>query len=227
MQTVPAIATEHLNASRDFQVSQQWHKFALRLFPLPFGNQRLLDVGTGGGGVAAVAAEGGWKVTGIDIGPSNIDCLHQRGLDGEVVDLNGDFPFADASFSCATFIEVAEHLVRAEHAFAEISRVLVPGGKLLFTTPNNASYRRRIKALKGRAPDDEGYHFRFWVRRQLEQKLAAAGLMIEDANSYGYLPLIDTLTLHKIRTGKRSVFPISKRFEPLLADRFVWLLRKT
>jgi len=169
----------------------------------------------------------GWSVTGIDISRKNVEGLRQRGFDAEVVDLNGDFPFEPESFSCVTFIEVAEHLVRAEHAFHEISRVLAPEGKVLFTTPNNASYRRRLKALKGRAPDDEGYHFRFWVREQLERKWAEAGLRITAACSYGYLPFVDTLTLHKARTGKRRAFPIGERWESLFADRFVWLLAKT
>ena len=144
-----------------------------------------------------------------------------------MVDLNGDFPFDPESFNFVTFIEVAEHLVRAEHAFREISRVLAREGKVLFTTPNNASYRRRLKALKGRAPDDEGYHFRFWVKKELEGKLNASGLRVEERASYGYLPFVDTLTLYKLRTGKRRVFHIGERWEALFADRFVWLLAKT
>jgi SAM-dependent methyltransferase len=169
----------------------------------------------------------GWEVTGIDISPRNVEALRKRGFDAEAVDLNGDFPFEPESFSCVTFIEVAEHLVRAEHAFLEISRVLTPGGKVLFTTPNNASYRRRLKALKGRAPDDEGYHFRFWVKEQLERKWEEVGLRLIAAASYGYLPFVDTLTLYKARSGKRRAYPIGKRWESLFADRFVWLLAKT
>ena len=227
MDTIPAVPTVSLHAERDFQTDQRWHRFAFAILPPPFGNRKLLDVGCGGGGVAANGAGMGWHVTGIDISQKNIDSLCRRGFDAEVVDLNGDFPFEPGSFSCVTFIEVAEHLVRAEHAFHEISRVLTPEGKVLFTTPNNASYRRRLKALKGRAPDDEGYHFRFWVKKELESKLNAAGLRVEERASYGYLPFVDTLTLHKARTGKRQVFPIGKRWESIFADRFVWRLAKT
>ncbi len=224
--SIPAISQEHIEASRAFQIGQQWHKFAFEMFPAPFGNHRLLDVGCGGGGVAAKATALGWTATGIDIAPRNVDSLRNMGFDAEVVDLNGALPFPDRSFSCVTFIEVAEHLVRAEHTFSEISRVLIPGGKVLLTTPNNASYRRRLKALKGRAPDDEGYHYRFWVKKQLEAKLAKVGLYMKRSNSYGYLPLIDGITLYKIMTGKHRVFRIAHNFEPLFADRFVWLLQK-
>jgi len=227
MDRIPAVPPESLDVERGFQADQRWHRFATAIFPPPFGNRKLLDVGCGGGGVAAQAAEMGWKVTGIDISPRNVEALRRRGFDAEAVDLNGDFPFESASFSCVTFIEVAEHLVRAEHAFHEISRVLTPGGKVLFTTPNNASYRRRLKALKGRAPDDEGYHFRFWVKERLEGKWEAAGLRRSASASYGYLPFIDTLTLYKARFGRRRVVPVGERWEAIFADRFVWLLAKT
>ncbi len=227
MTSIPPDPPDVLDAERGFQTDQRWHQFALGSLPSPFGNRKLLDVGCGGGGVAARAAEMGWEVTGIDISPRNVEALRKRGFDAEAVDLNGDFPFEPESFSCVTFIEVAEHLVRAEHAFLEISRVLTPGGKVLFTTPNNASYRRRLKALKGRAPDDEGYHFRFWVKEQLERKWEEVGLRLIAAASYGYLPFVDTLTLYKARSGKRRAYPIGKRWESLFADRFVWLLAKT
>jgi len=226
MTSIPAVPPGVLDAERGFQTDQRWHEFALGILPSPFGNRKLLDVGCGGGGVAARAAGMGWEVTGIDISPGNVEALRQRGFEAEVVDLNGDFPYGRGSFSCITFIEVAEHLVLAEHAFSEISRVLAPEGKVLFTTPNNASYRRRIKSLKGRAPDDEGYHFRFWVKQQLEGKLEAVGLRVEATASYGYLPFVDTLTLHKAKTGKRRAYPIGRRWESLFADRFVWLLHK-
>ena len=226
MNTIPAIPQEYLEASRSSGTAMRWHKFAFELLPSPFGNNKLLDVGCGGGGVVAKAAESGWVATGIDLAPKNVESVKNMGFDAQVVDLNGVFPFPDQSFSCVTFIEVAEHLVRAEHAFSEISRVLLPGGKVIFTTPNNASYRRRFKALKGRAPDDEGYHFRFWVKDQLEAKLKNVGLFVERGNSYGYLPLIDTISLHKILTGKRRVFRIKRNNESLFADRFVWLLAK-
>lgn len=223
---IPAVPGDVLAANRGFQTSQQWHRFAFELLPVPFGNGRLLDVGCGGGGVSARAAAAGWKVTGIDISPGNVDAMRALGFDSRIVDLNGEFPFEDESFSCATFVEVAEHLVQAERAFSEISRVLAPGGKVLFTTPNNASYRRRLKALKGRAPDDEGYHFRFWVKDHLKSKWEAAGLHVTETNSYGFLPFVDTLTLYKARTGKRRIYRIGRRREALFADRFVWLLQK-
>lgn len=226
MCSVPAVPQGVLDADRGSHAEQRWHEFAFPLFPEPSGDRRLLDVGCGGGGVMRWAAARGWNVTGIDVSPQNVEAMRRMRFAAEVVDLNGDLPFRDASFDCVVFIEVAEHLVRAEHAFHEISRVVAPGGSVVFTTPNNASYRRRLKALKGRAPDDEGYHFRFWVKAELERKWEDAGLRVTAAASYGFLPVFDMLTFHKARTGKRRIFPISRRWESLFADRFVWRLTK-
>ncbi len=225
MDAIPAVPPDSLNAERGFQADQRWHRSAFAILPPRSA--------TGNCSMSVVAEEAsppmepeGWNVTGIDISPKNVEALRRRGFDSEVVDLNGDFPFLPETFTCVSFIEVAEHLVRAEHAFHEVSRVLTPGGKVLFTTPNIASYRRRLKALKGRAPDDEGYHFRFWVKEQLERKWEEAGLRVTATASYGYLPFVDTMTLYKARSGKRRVFTIGKRWEAIFADRFVWLLAK-
>lgn len=100
-------------------------------------------------------------------------------------------------------------------------------GGLLLTTPSNASYRRRIKALKGKAPDDEGYHFRFWVKEQRQERIESAGLRVEWTNSYEDIPFVDTLTLYKSRTGNRRNFRIGRNFESIFAGRFVWFLRKS
>lgn len=65
------------------------------------------------------SAAPGWEVTRIDISPGNVEAWQSPGIEIRVVDLDGKFPFEDGSFGCVTFIEVAEHLVLAEHAFSE------------------------------------------------------------------------------------------------------------
>jgi len=93
MTSIPPVPPDVLDVERSFQTDQGWHQFAFAILPPPFGNRKLLDVGCGGGGVAAHGAGMGWHVTGIDISPKNVEALRRRGFDAEVVDLNGDFPF--------------------------------------------------------------------------------------------------------------------------------------
>ena len=62
MDAIPAVPPDSLNAERGFQADQRWHRSAFAILPPPFGNLKLLDVGCGGGGVAARAAGMGWEV---------------------------------------------------------------------------------------------------------------------------------------------------------------------
>lgn len=102
-------------------------------------------------------------------------------------------PFPDASFDLVTANMVVEHLEQPEHEFAEILRVLRPGGRFLFHTPNSRGYivraarlvpealkRPLIRALEGRDASDV---FPTWYRANSESDVAAVakatGLEVE------------------------------------------------
>lgn len=62
-----------------------------------------------------------------------------------IMDIAADataLPFADASFDTVLCTEVIEHVPNPAQAFAEISRVLKPGGYLLLTTPQTWELHR-------------------------------------------------------------------------------------
>jgi SAM-dependent methyltransferase len=95
---------------------------------------RLLDVATGPGHLASVAAARGASVVGVDVSPSMVEIA--RGLypavefgDGDAEDL----PFPDADFDAVVMNYGLLHLSRPELAIAEASRVLRPGGRFAFT----------------------------------------------------------------------------------------------
>lgn len=48
-------------------------------------------------------------------------------------------PFADNSFDLVTANMVLEHLVEPRQVFDEIARILVPGGRFIFVTPNRTN----------------------------------------------------------------------------------------
>lgn len=94
--------------------------------------ERLLDVGTGPGFVAAAAVRLGAAVTAVDQSAVMVRLATQ--VDVEVVQAGADaLPFRDGSFTCAVAGYLLNHVPRAEAAVAELGRVLRPGGRFAFT----------------------------------------------------------------------------------------------
>lgn len=96
---------------------------------------RMLDVATGPGYVAAVAAERGASVVGLDVAPEMVALA--RGLHPgiEFHQGNAERPaFADASFDAVVGNFVVLHLGRPDQAVAEFARVLAPGGRVALST---------------------------------------------------------------------------------------------
>jgi SAM-dependent methyltransferase len=99
---------------------------------------RVLDIGCGIGGTARfMASRFGCRVTGVDLTPEYVATaailskwtgLADRLSFHETSAL--DMPFGDATFDRATVLHVGMNIADKAALFAEISRVLVPGGRL-------------------------------------------------------------------------------------------------
>ena len=97
------------------------------------GALQVLDVGTGEGQLARVAADAGARVVGIDPSRAQLTVARQRAggpayLRAEAVSL----PFPDGTFDAALACLVFEHIEGVDAAIAEVGRVLRPGGRFLF-----------------------------------------------------------------------------------------------
>jgi len=197
---------------------------ALELMPWPTpGRDRLLELGAGHCQIAQVLRRQGWQVHTADLESECVAHALALGFPATRLDLNEGVPFPDESFDFVVMLEVLEHVVRAERALGEIWRVLSPGGFLLFTTPNHAFYKSRIRALKGRPLGMEGEHYRFFVKIQLESLLADTGFRIVARNSSGHPPLLDGRWVRKLLRRERVLFRIPERLESTCAINFVWL----
>ena len=93
---------------------------------------------------------------------------------------NGDatrLPFADASFDRIIASEVLEHVPDDSAAFAELARVLKPGGTIAITVPAWLA-ERVCWALSDEyhAPYVEGGHVRIYASAELRARLQSVGL---------------------------------------------------
>ncbi|HEX2908845.1 MAG TPA: methyltransferase domain-containing protein [Phototrophicaceae bacterium] len=99
---------------------------------------RLLDAGCGPGGLVKEYAGMVKLVVGTDRYATTF--THLAEIPTLVEAALERLPYADNSFDLVTSSWVFEHLREPEITFAEIVRVLKPGGQFLFITPNKNNY---------------------------------------------------------------------------------------
>jgi SAM-dependent methyltransferase len=148
----------------------------------------VLDLGCGEGRHAFEAYRRGARVVAVDWGEPEVQTT-RRWLTaiaeaGEAPDgaraevLRGDLtalPIADASVDRVIAAEVLEHIPDDAAAFAEIARVLRPGGRVAVTVPRYGP-ERVCWALSDAYHANEGGHIRIYRGDVLRTRLAAAGL---------------------------------------------------
>jgi SAM-dependent methyltransferase len=134
-----------------------------------------------------------------------------EGVSQVLADLNDPLPFPDRSFDLIVAVEVVEHLENIRAVCREFQRLLVPGGHVLLTTPNNESLRA-IASLFFRghfvAFTASSYpaHITALVMTDLHRALSEAGLRIERSfySGQGSIPRIPSLTWQGVGLGKLS-----------------------
>jgi SAM-dependent methyltransferase len=184
-----------------------------RFWPSPTG--RFLEAGCGPAANALNLAVRGVEVAGVDLSENALRAAREefgrRGLAGEFVP--GDvrrLPFEAGVFQFVYAGGVVEHFREIDLALSELTRVLEPKGRLLFTVPAlTLSYpylflRGNVPAVPQAERVVAGIQFRLlrgrlatfgyersFTRRRLARIAAAAGLVeVEVARFDTYLPLL-------------------------------------
>lgn len=113
---------------------------------------RLLEVSCGrGGGLNAfvAAAPGMFEATGLDVAASAIAfCRRAHGTSDRLRFVEGnalDLPFPDASFDVVLNVEASNDYGDRPRFFAEVARVLKPGGVFLYTDNFRAADAEQVK----------------------------------------------------------------------------------
>jgi SAM-dependent methyltransferase len=217
--------SETYDAEAEIEEGHWWFVVRRELFARlleEFGPTRsdpVLDIGTGtGANLRMLQAQGHYNVVGLDMSDAAISYCASKGLGtvkkGDICDL----PFPNNAFSFVFATDVIEHVDDDEKALREIHRVLIPGGKVLFSVPafpsiwglqdevSHHKRRYRMELLIDRIKRADlvpitAFHFNFllfvpiWLARQLF-KIAKPQIRSEaEVNS----PLLNKLLMRIFR----------------------------
>lgn len=154
----------------------------------------VLDLGAGAGKVEQMNfRESVSKVCGVDLDPrvTSNPFLHEA-----KVGSGGRIPYDDNTFDVVFSDNVLEHLDDPEEVFVDIARVLKPGGKFLFKTPNKVHYmpliarltphrfHAFINRLRGReVVDTFPTRYRVNSRRDIYRCGKVAGMIVKELQS--------------------------------------------
>ncbi len=140
----------------------------------------ILDLGTSTGTNLRMLKEMNChNAIGLDKSEAAIRYCAGKGLgtveQGDVCDL----PFEDERFALVLATDIVEHVDDDVRALSEIRRVLAPGGTAVITVP-------AFESLWG-VQDDVSHHKRRYRKRQLEERMGAAGLEGVEVFYFNYL----------------------------------------
>lgn len=118
------------------------------------GAKRVLDVGSGQGLLLSFLAELGHECHALDVKdqPSTSPDTYGKGITFRLCNVEADaIPYSDESFDAVVCCQVLEHFSHSHlAAVREMKRVLRPGGVLEIDVPNVASFRNRLRLLRGK-----------------------------------------------------------------------------
>ncbi len=165
-----------------------WERLPAELEPPSFGRrleflqgsvragERALDLGCGSGEFTAALAEAGVAPVGVDVAQAALERARARhpGLDFRLVPIDGPLPFEDGSFELVWASEVIEHVADTARWLSEVRRVLVPGGRLLVTTPSHGRLRVALGGVE-RFSEPLGEHLHLYTKGSLRTLLHEFG----------------------------------------------------
>ena len=157
---------------------------------------RALDLGSGSGDFTALLAEVAARVIGVEVAEAALTRARSRhpGLAFRLASIDRPLPFEDNQFEVVWASEVIEHVADTARWLSEARRVLVPGGRLLLTTPSHGRLRVALGGVE-RFSEPLGDHLHLYTRRSLSGLLAQFGFGQISIRAAGGAPLLRRLLL--------------------------------
>jgi SAM-dependent methyltransferase len=179
-------------AAGGFNPTFQRHVAAYRLCAPLLPEGRVLDLGCGTGHSYRELAPR--ETVGVDLEPT---ALAGQDRETRVADMRS-LPFAEREFQSVLSVQSIEHVPDPERVLAEVNRVLVPGGRAVFVTPNRLTFAR---------PDEiiDPYHYIEYDPDQLR------GLCLQT------FPRVEILGLHGSARYNELVAAEHRQLDRLLA----------
>jgi SAM-dependent methyltransferase len=137
---------------------------------------RVLDLGSGTGELTAEIAAVAGHAVGAEVAEAALARARARhpALEFRLVPLDGPLPFDDGAFDVVWASEVIEHVADTARWLSEVRRVLVPGGRLLLTTPSHGRLRLALAGVE-RFSEPLGDHLHLYTKRSLRDVLSELG----------------------------------------------------
>lgn len=161
--------------------------------PFPLG--RGIDLGCGDGKLMKTITDhvGQRELVGVDIDPLETSQAKTLGIYQEIHTTSGSrIPEPERSFDFVFSNSVLEHIDTIEDVLDEVSRLLKPGGKFLFTVPSQHFHECLLGPwlpIKNRSDyleeiDRRCAHKRYWSLQRWEQELSCRGMKVNDSVEY-------------------------------------------
>lgn len=173
----------------------------------PVAEQRLLDVGCGGGILAESMAQRGATVTGIDLGeaPLAVARLHalESGVNVDYRQIATEVLAAEAAgnFDIVTCLEMLEHVPDPAAIVKACAQLVKPGGDVYFSTINRNPKAYAFAILGAEyilrlLPKGTHEYSKFIRPAELAKWLRQCGLELQDITGMTYNPLTKNYALN-------------------------------
>ena len=165
---------------RRFRIARRRLSTISALLRQPPAAIRVLDVGCSRGSFLAAGTRLGYRMQGVEPAENIAAAARADGLKVHT-GLLADVGFPAASFDAVTLFEVIEHLKEPLALLRECRRVLKPGGLLVLSTGNTASWT--VAAMRERWDyfhiAKDGGHISFYNPRSIALLAARSGFQVE------------------------------------------------